>query len=128
MSPTLGPGSTNGPRQLEGSLYSWVPLKSLKRAIVVFYNPEDAGRTCQASGRNNFLLTTSTPEITLRVFHGAHTVLAPVQLSRPPPDRFFDINWEDESAIFNSPFHLRLPMPEHNFLISPPGSPPAGWK
>jgi len=127
-SPTLGPGSPNGPKQLEGSLYSWVPLKSLKRAIVVFYNPHDAERARQASDRYYFPPTASTPEITLRVFRGAHTVLVPVQLSGPPPDRFYDVDSDDESAIFESPFHLRPPKPERNFLISPPGSPPVGWE
>jgi len=127
-SPTLGPGSPNGPKQLEGSLYSWVSLKSLKRAIVVFYNPDDAERARQASDRYYFPPTASTPEITLRAFRGAHTVLVPVQLSGPPPDRFYDVDSDDESAIFESPFHLRPPVPERNLLISPPGSPPVGWE
>ena len=126
-SPTLGPGSPNGPKHLEGSLYSWVPLRSLKRAIVVFYNPDDAERARQASDRYYFPPTASTPEMTLRVFRGAHTMLVPVQLSGPP-DRFYDVDSDDESAIFESPFHLRPPMPERNFLISPPGSPPVGWE
>jgi hypothetical protein len=128
-SPTLGPGSPNGPKHLDGSLYSWVPLKSLKRAIVVYYNPDDAERARQASDRYYFPPTASTPEITLRVFRGVHTALLPAQLSRPsPPDRFYDVDSDDESAIFESPFHLRPPKPERNFLISPPGSPPVGWE
>jgi len=45
----LRPGSRNGPKQLEGSVYSWVPLESLKHAIVVFYNPDDVERAHQAS-------------------------------------------------------------------------------
>ena len=121
--------SSNGPKQLEDSLYSWVPFKSLKRAIVASYNPDDAECARQARGRYYFPPTAATPEITLRVFRGAHTVLVPVRLSGPPPDRFYDVNSDGESAIFESPFHLRPPMPERNFLISPPHSPrkPSCW-
>ena len=66
-SPRLGPGSQNGHKQLEDSSYSWGPLKSLKHAIVIFYNPDDAERACQASNRYYFPPAASTPEITLRV-------------------------------------------------------------
>ena len=105
-----------------------MPLRSLKRAIVVFYNPDGAERALQANDPYYFPSTASTPEITLRVFRGAHTMLVPVQLSGPPPDRFYDVDSDDESAIFESPVHLRPPVPERNFLISPPGSPPVGWE
>ena len=115
----LGPGFPNDPKQLEDSLYFWGPLNSIERVIVVFYNPDNAERACQASDRYYFTPTAPTPKITLHVFRGAHTVLAPVQLSGPPPDRFYDVE---------SPFHLCPPMPERSFLISPPGSPPVGWE
>ena len=103
-------------------------MKSLKRAIVVFYNPADAERARQASDRVHFPSTASTPEMTLRVFRGAYIALVPVQLSGPPPDRFYDVDSDDKSAIFESPFHHRPPVLERNFLISPPGSPPVGWE
>ena len=41
----------NGPKHLEGSLYSQVPLRSLKCAIVVLHNPDDAERARQLSDR-----------------------------------------------------------------------------
>ena len=86
-SPTLGPGSPDWPKQLEGSLYSWVPFKSLERAIVVFYNPDNAECARQGSDRYCFTPTASTLETTLGTFRGAHTVLLSVQLSGPPPTR-----------------------------------------
>jgi hypothetical protein len=89
-------------------------LKSFKHAIVVFYNPDDAER---ARNRYHFPPTAATPEITLRAPRGAHTALVPVQLCGPPPDRFYDVDSDDESAIF---FHLRPPVAERSFLISPP--------
>ena len=122
-SPTPGPGSSTRNKQLEGSLYSEVPLKSLKRAVVVFYNPHDAEHARQASDQYNFPPAASTLAIALRVFHGAHTVLVPVQLSGPPPDRFYDVDSDDESAIVESAFHLCPPVPERNFLMSPPRKP-----
>ena len=82
--PTLGPGSPDWPKQLEGPLYSWVPFVSLKCAIVVSYNPDNAECARQASDRYCFTPTASTPEITLRTFRGAPTVLVSVQLSAPP--------------------------------------------
>ena len=60
-SPTLGPGSPNGPKQLEESLYSWGPLNSIKRVIVVFYNLDNAERACQTSDRY-YPPTASTPK------------------------------------------------------------------
>jgi len=44
------------------------------------------------------------------------------------PDRFYDVDSDDESAIFESPFHLRPPVPECDLLIPPPGWPPVGWE
>ena len=109
----LGPGSPEDPKQLEDSLYSWVPLNSIKRVIVVFCNLDNAERPCQASDRYYSPPTASTPEITLRVFRGAHTVLVPVQLSGPPPDWFYNIDSDDESAIFESPpSHIRTQLPD----------------
>jgi hypothetical protein len=53
--------------------------------------------------------------------------LVPVQLSGPLPDRFYDVDSDDESAIFESPFHLHPPIPERNPDLTP-GSPPVSWE
>jgi hypothetical protein len=81
----------------------------------------------QVTDRYYFPPTASAPKITLRVFRGAHTVLFSVQLSGPPPDRFYDVDL-DKNAILELTFFLRPPVPEQNFLISLPGSPPVGWE
>ena len=65
------------------------------------------------------------PRSHLRVFHGAHTVLVAVRLIRPPPDRFYDVDSDVESAIFEPSF--RPLVHERNFLVLPPGSPPVSW-
>jgi len=44
------------------------------------------------------------------------------------PDRNCDVDSDDESAIFESPFNLRPPVPECDLLIPPPGWPPVGWE
>lgn len=59
----------------EGDLYSFVPLKSFKRAIVVFYTPEDAERARIASDRLQIPKTAKSPAVMLRVFRGPPTVL-----------------------------------------------------
>jgi hypothetical protein len=78
-------------------------------------------------GERSILLSSAapTPETTLCVLRGAHAILTAVQLSGLPPDRFYGVDSDDESAILESPFHLGPPMPERNFLISPPE---AGWE
>ena len=81
-------------------------------------------RGTRTSGERSTLLP-ATPKTTLRILRGAHTALVPVQLSGSPPDRFYEVEHSDEeNAIFESAFHLRPPVPERNFLISPPDAHP----
>ena len=59
----------------EGDLYSFVPLKSFKRAIVVYYSAEDAERARIASDHLHIPKTIRFPGVTLRAFRGPDTVL-----------------------------------------------------
>jgi len=65
--------------------------------------------------------------MTLRIFCSAHTMLVPVQLSGLP-NQFYKTDLDNETVIFESPFHLHLPVPEHNFLVPPPRILPVGWE
>lgn len=60
---------------VEGDLYSFVPLKSFKRAIVVYYSAEDAEQARIASDRLHIPQTAKYPAVTLRAFRGPETVL-----------------------------------------------------
>ena len=62
--------------------------------------------------------TASTPGITVRVSRPAHMILVLVQLSKLPPDQLYTMTG-DVNAIFELPFHLRPPVPERSFWISP---------
>ncbi|KAG9050793.1 carbohydrate-binding module 1 protein [Tulasnella sp. UAMH 9824] len=88
-----------------GSLHTWAPLKGFSRVVMVYYNVEEAGRAkfeCDqmvlADEQGKVI---STP---LRVYRGTHT------------------------ELFSEADRLPVPHAPHNFLISPPGSPPVGWE
>jgi len=60
----------------EGDLYAFVPLKSFRRAIVVFYSAEDAERARIESDRLCIPETGKCPAVTLRAFRAPDTILA----------------------------------------------------
>ncbi|KAG8895460.1 carbohydrate-binding module 1 protein, partial [Tulasnella sp. 417] len=88
-----------------GALHSWAPLKGFSRVVMVYYNVDDAGKAkveCDqmvlADEQGKVI---STP---LRVYRGTHT------------------------ELFSEADRLPVPHAPHNFLVSPPGSPPVGWE
>lgn len=88
-----------------GELYSFAPVPSFKRIIVVFYD-DDAAEEAKLCLNGKIL--GDDGRAVLKVYRGAPTPL-------PNP--------EDDSLRYLAP-----PVPEKNFLISPPGSPPEGWE
>lgn len=66
---------TTEDHSIEGDLYSFVPLKSFRRAIVVYFSAEDAEQARIASDRLQIPATPKSPAVTLRAFRGPETVL-----------------------------------------------------
>ncbi|KIO25575.1 hypothetical protein M407DRAFT_75498, partial [Tulasnella calospora MUT 4182] len=96
-----------------GSLHTWAPLKGFSRVVMVYYNVENAGKAkvecdemvlADEQGKVYVLLLQSFISTPLRVYRGTHT------------------------ELFTEADRLPVPHLPHNFLISPPGSPPVGWE
>jgi hypothetical protein len=79
-------GSVSGASQEselpEGDLYSFVPLKSFKRAIVVYYSAEDAERARMASDRLYIPETPNCPAVTMRAYRAPNTIITSESLWR----------------------------------------------
>jgi len=96
-----------------GEIHTWTPLKVFRRAIVIFWRPEDAE---SAKRQLDGLILPSDPPAQIRVYRTENTPSSVLC-----PDLTIDPNCPD-------PYHLAPPKIEKNFLISPPGSPPVGWE
>ncbi|KAJ3041410.1 hypothetical protein HDV00_009390 [Rhizophlyctis rosea] len=87
-----------------GSLARLSLLTSFMRIVAVFDSTADSLRTKESLHMTDFLGRE------LRVYFGEHTDMT--HLTNP-----------EQTGIH----FLRVPEPEKNFLLSPPGSPPIGW-
>ncbi|KIJ31818.1 hypothetical protein M422DRAFT_185393 [Sphaerobolus stellatus SS14] len=86
-----------------GELHSFVPLPSLGRVLIVYYENNSAEDAKQ--DLDGFQFGTGKDTVTLRVYRAVPTPTSPT---------------EDN--------YLAPPAVTKNFLISPPGSPPVGWE
>jgi hypothetical protein len=81
------------------AIYTWSPLKSMRRIIASFYNIEDATLIRKTLDCETIM------DCRVRIYFGAETKISP-----------------DEDQ------HLKAPQADKQFFISPPPSPPHGWE
>ena len=80
------------------AIHSWAPLRSMRRIIVSFYSTEDATLIRKTLDCETIM------DCRVRIYFGAETKIEP----------------QDQ--------HLKAPMADKQFFISPPPSPPHGWE
>ncbi|EJD06250.1 Calcipressin [Fomitiporia mediterranea MF3/22] len=100
-----------------GEIYAWAPIRSFARVILVYYSEDDAENAKAGANGVRLEATSASPETVLHVYRADPTPIHPLSGSSSPT-----------SKTKFSPYHLRPPTVERNFLISPPGSPPVGWE
>ena len=120
MLPPPRPEPPAGPKHLAGPLISWVPLKSFNCAIIVFYDPDDAEGARQASDRWMLLPANSIHARNHRLcFPSCAYDIGPRPAKQAAARSVLRHDRYDVNAIFELPFHLRPPVPERSFWISP---------
>lgn len=106
-----------------GHVVDWTPMPAFRQAMAVFEEASEAQRIKQVLDR---LLIPhdddddegSSETSMLRVYYDHETPLVLL-----PSGEYVVARTLDESTTFLEP-----PVPERDFLISPPGSPPVGWE
>jgi len=102
-----------------GEMYAWTPLKGFKRIIVVYYEDVDAEAARES---DNLVIDHEEPAVNGDVDE------APRTATESFPAFTLRIYRGDPMPISSQSSTLRPPEIEHNYLISPPGSPPIGWE